>query len=77
MIVSVCGGDIQNKTIAQAQSIIEDLAASSRHFRTKSKGISRMQKFIRDKDTVSELIELRMMMKEMMRERGKAEACRV
>ena len=77
MIVSACGGDIQNKTIAQAQSIIEDLAASSRHFRTKTKGISSMENATRDKETVSELKELRMMMKEMMRERGKAQVCGV
>ena len=43
MLTSAYGGNIQNKTILEAQTIIEDLSASSRHFRTKAKGISSMK----------------------------------
>ena len=46
MILSACGGDIQNNIIAQAKSVIEDLTASSRHFLTKIKGITSMENVV-------------------------------
>ena len=81
MIISACGGDIQNKTIAQAQSIIEDLAASSRHFRAKPKSVSSMENATHFKETVGELKKLgtirREMMQEMKQEKVKAQVCGV
>ncbi|KAK9681586.1 hypothetical protein RND81_10G012900 [Saponaria officinalis] len=39
MVNAASGGSIINKTIEEANNLLEELAASSRHFRTKSRGV--------------------------------------
>ena len=58
--------------IKQYLKMLEDLAASCRHFRAKPKSVSSMENVIRDTEIVMELKEIRMMMKELMQERVKA-----
>ena len=79
MRFAACGGNIPNKTTEEAQNIIEDLSVSSRHFRTKVKGVSNMKNSTAqvNEAIVSEVRDLQAMMKEIMREKNKDRVCGV
>ena len=77
MLSSACGGNIQNKTIIEAQKIIEDLSISSRHFRTKVKGVINVKNSSShvNEAMVNDVRDLKAMMREMMNEKNKARVC--
>ena len=79
MLTSACGGNVQNKTIAEANAIIEDLSGRSRQFRTKSRGVKSMRSVLSSSnyEIASELRNVKQMMKEFMQRKAKAKLCGV
>ena len=77
MLTSACGGNIQNKTIAEAHAIIEDLSGSSRQFRTKSRTVKSIGSDIAPSNVelANDLREVKQLMKEFMQGKGKTQLC--